>query len=238
VWQLVLLGVLCFFRRIYGRPGWLLLFILGDLVCSVVMTTPLTGLTKTSPGTYNASAERFYSSDVKDLLFSSAGRIKEIRERDLRRDVNAMKIVGRNNFPSNTRLEAYYAYISDSNRYKNLIDKDFLFSDNGTGLKVRAVELGYNSIFVDVDAADTCGMVLQQPFYWRWKAERPEYVPGVYAGVFLRVPLKKGGNRVRLHYYSADLVVEGVISVIGILVAGSVLAVGVRKRRMPVKKAV
>ena len=239
VWQLVLLGVLCFYRGIYDRPGRLLLFILGDLVCSVVIMAPLTGLTRTSPGTYNASAARFYRSDAGDLLFATAGRIKEMGEHDPRRDVNAMKVVGRYNFPSSTRLEAYYAYVSDSCRYKKLINKDFLFSDNGTGLKVRAVELRYNSIFVDVDAADSCGMVLQQTYYWRWKAERPEYAPGIdSSGVFLRVPLKKGGNRVRLYYYSDDLAVEGVISVVVLVVIGIVGAVGVRKRRMPVKKDV
>ncbi len=216
LWQLALLLVLCFSGRIFLTTRRLFFFILVDLVISVGIVAPLTGFTLTSPGVYNRSVAVFYHSDAGDLLFDTAAKMKVIRGYDMRRQVNAFKVTGRWDFPSHTRSDTFANYIAVGRRYDSLLARPFVFAGNGVKLQVHRVRLGYNAIDVDVEAADSCQMVLQQTWYKRWRSA--EGVPSAYEGVFLSVPLKAGENRVHLFYYTRDLCIEAGVSILVLLV--------------------
>jgi len=205
--------------------------VLGDLVVSVFLLAPLTGLTLTPGWVYDRSAAKFYRENANDYLLSPEVR-REKMVRNRRMDVNAIKLAGRSNFPSNTRSEALINYVHDSVRHAALLARPFLFADDGTPLDVRGIDLGYNVIDIDVNAANACGLVLQQTYYPRWRAEMPEYAPSAYKGVFLQTRLRAGENRVRLYYYWRDLFYEGVLSVVTLLVMGMVLFRIYRKNRV------
>jgi hypothetical protein len=229
-WQLFLLAVFYFFSKKGVSAGRLFFFILADLCLSVFTVAPLTGFTFTSPGTYNRSAAAFYQSDAKEFLMSPVVRAAKISKHDPRAEVNALKLTGRDNFPSNTRYDSFINYIRDSGRYDKLLSLPFVFADNGTGLQVRHIELGYNFIDIDVKAENNCRMVIQQTYHKRWKADRPEYAPSAYEGVFLQTPLRVGENKVRLFYYKKDLFVEAGISLAMLVVLGALILTGYRRK--------
>ena len=191
-WQLFVLALLYFSRRILTTArGWLF-FILTDLVVSAATLAPLTGLTSTSPKVYDRSAAEFYRSDARDYLASPEAKTAALEDFDKRKQVNAFKIAGRRDFPSYTKSDTFSNYVAADERYKRLFSLPFVFSDSGVQWRVEAIRLGYNFIDVDVRAEMACRMVLQQTYYPRWRAVDPAYTPSAYAGVLLQVPLKGG----------------------------------------------
>jgi hypothetical protein len=238
VWQLLVLGLLYFSRRILTTPRSWLFFILTDLVVSAATLVPLTGLTLTSPKVYDRSAADFYRSDARDYLESPTAKMAALRDFDKRKQLNAFKITGRRDFPSYTRSDTFFRYVADDERYKRLFSLPFVFSDSGTPLQVHAIRLGYNFIDVDVRTGVACRMVLQQTYYPRWRATDPAFTPSAYAGVFLQVALRKGENQVRLVYYKKDLYFEAGISVITLILSLGILLSRYRKRRRVVLDAV
>jgi hypothetical protein len=223
LWQLFLLLILTFHVKIYGSIKRLFFFIAADLVISVLTVAPLTGFTLTSPAAYNRTAARFYQSDPKDFLMIPAARTAERYTIDKHTGINAIKIIPRRNFPSNTRSEAFYDYVRDSSRFARLRSLPFVFAADSTALTVHTIELGYNDMHIDVTAKNNCVMVIEQTYHKRWRADRPEYAPGAYEGVFLAVALKKGDNQVGLFYYREDLVIEAIISIITLIILGIIL---------------
>jgi hypothetical protein len=236
-WQLVVLGVLCFCPWVYRRGSRLYVLVLADIVVSVFAMMPLAGLTITSPRTYDRSAAAFYREDAGAFLLIPGAGAERGDRRDRHTEVNAMKVTGRRNFPSHTLSQVYFDYVWGP-RYPAVASRPFVFATDSTRLRVSAIDLGYNYISVDVEAADSCQMLIRQTYYDRWRVRDGAYRLYQAEGGFMGVSLRPGVNRVRLYYYSGDLVVEGVISVVVLVVIGIVLVVGERKRRMPVKKAV
>jgi hypothetical protein len=163
---------------------------------------------------YNEAARRFYRSGF-DFY---AGTAEKVRRWDPRREANAFKVVGRRNFPSNTRNDSLYRYIDLGDRYARLAALPFAWADNGSRLRFQTIRLGYSSIDLDVTADSACRMVLQQTYYSRWRSSDPRYTPSVYQGVLLQVPLMAGENHVRLYYYKTDLCAEAGISIVTLLV--------------------
>ena len=229
IWQLLLVTVLFFFKDLYRTRGRLFLFILVDMVVSVLLVAPLTGFGITRPRVYNRFAEHFYAFNVNEQLMMPVAGSREKLVLDDHSEVNAVKLIPPANFPSNTRLDTFYRFVSDSGKYKELLGKPFVFSDGGTMLNVRHVELGYNYINIDVKAEDSCQMVVQQTWHQRWRAERPEYDPSVWMGIYLKIPLKEGENRVRLYYYKKDLVTEAAVSFGLLMVLAGILFVYYRQ---------
>jgi hypothetical protein len=221
-WQLFLLFLLIFPVRVLTSGSRVFWFILGDLMISVLAVAPLTGLSLTPPGVYNRSAAAFYRSSAGDVLLSPGKKLKEWESFDMRKQVKAFKITGIRDYPSHTRSDTFANYIAVDTRYRELLSLPFVFSDSGVQLRVDGIRLGYNFINVDVWAENSCRMVMQQTYYRRWKAADPNYKPFAYKGVFLAVPLRAGENRVRLYYYKWDLCIEGGISVVTLLVLGSI----------------
>ena len=215
--QLAMLGLLGFSDKILKSGGRWVIFVIADLVFCVWMVVPLTGLTLTSPAVYNASAAAFYRRAVPGFLLSPAAKMAAIRQHDPRREVNAMKMPGRPNFPSNTRSDTLFRYLGTDDNDRKMLSLPFVFSDNGVPLKVHAISLGYNFIDVDVHAGGDCRMVFQQTYYQRWKAVAPGRDPTAYQGIFLQTSLSTGENRVRLFYYKKDLFIEGCISALTLL---------------------
>ncbi|HTI93601.1 MAG TPA: hypothetical protein VL727_23545 [Puia sp.] len=231
VWQLLLVAGLLLFKDLYRSRGRLFLLILADLVVSVLLVAPLTGFGLTRPRVYNTFAEHFYAFNANEqLMIPAAGREKLPVEDHS--DVNAVKLILPARFPSNTRLDTFCRFVSDSGRYRELLEKPFVFSDDGTVLNVSHIELGYNYIHIDVRAEDSSQLVVQQTYHKRWRAERPEYNPLVWRGIYLQVPLKRGENRVRLYYYKRDLVIEAVISLGSLIVLAGILFGYYRRGRM------
>lgn len=223
LWQLFLLGALYFSPRVRSSPNRLVLFILADLSLSTLTIAPLTGFTLTAPGVYNKFAEKFYQSDARDALAYPGERSEILPRRDPHTQINAFKSVSRRNFPSHTRMEVYYNYVLDKERCKKICSMPFVFAKDSTLLHVRDIELGYNFINVDVNAEDSCQMVIRQNYYSRWRSRGPEFAPSAWEGMFLQVPLRKGENRVRLYYYSRDLLVEAAISILTLFGLGIIL---------------
>ena len=136
---------------------------------------------------------------------------------DFYKTVNAVKLIPRRNFPSNTRSEAYVKYLNDDKKYAQLLALPFAFSNNGTQLKFEKIDLNYNCINIDVTAEDTCQLVMQQVYYKRWKSTDAAKKTSAYDGVLLQADLKKGHNSVRLVYYCKDILWEAIISVLCLL---------------------
>jgi hypothetical protein len=222
-WQLLVLALFLFFCRPSTSARSLLFFILADLVVSAATLAPLTGLTLTPPKVYDRSAADFYRSDARDYLASPTAKVEALRDFDKRRQLNAFKITGLRDFPSYTKSDTFFRYVSNDERYNRLISLPFVFSDSGIRWKLHAIRLGYNYIEVDVQTEAACRMVLQQTYYPRWEATDPAYRPSPYAGVLMQVPLRKGENRVRLVYYKKDLYIEAGISVITLFLSLGVL---------------
>lgn len=212
-WQLLLIGVLCFSKWIYGSGKRLFILVLVDLVMAVFTVIPVTSLSITPSSTYNRFASDFYTTDAsKDLMVPVAAQ-RNSMVINPRTEVNALKLAIRPNFPSKTRLDTLYQYLKDPAHTSKLMSLPFLFTDDSTAIRVTRIDLRYNTINIDLIAADSCNLVLQQTFYQRWRSADPAHVPGIWQGVLLQVPLRKGENKVRLYYYHTDLLVESIIAV-------------------------
>lgn len=231
VWQLFLIAVLCLVKKVYSSRGRLFFFILADLIVSVLTVAPLTGFSLTRPRAYNRFADRFYAFNVNEHLMVPAIGSRGLLSVDGHSRANAVKLIPRANFPSNTRLDTFYRYVSDRGRYEQLLARPFAFSADGTALRVSNIELGYNFISMDVNAEDSCLLVVQQTAHPRWRAERPEYTLSIYKGIYLQVGLRKGENKVRLYYYKKDLAIEAGISMVLLIALAGILFVYYRRGR-------
>jgi hypothetical protein len=229
-WQLFLIAILCFYTKIYSTPQKLFFFSLAELMISVFTVVPISGLTRTPPSTYDRFAKQFYESNVNDHLLIPASKSEVALDIDVRTELNAIKIIPRRNFPSHTHLDTFYHYINNTSRFNKLLSLPFVFASNGQTLEVNRIKLAYNSIEVDVTTEDSCQMVIQQTFYKRWRAEQPGNTPTAYDGVLLQTALKKGENKVRLFYYSKDLIIEAVISLLMLSILGIVIINQYRKQ--------
>jgi len=230
IWQLLLITTMCFSHKIYASSKRLFFFVATDLILSVFILFPIMGLSRTRSSTYNAYADRFYSSTLQENILSPASGFRQSLNIDPRTELNALKLIPRRNFPSNTRLDTFYHYLMDDSRYNKLLSLPVAFAANGTILKINKIDLGYNHIDIDVTAPDSCQMVIQQTFYKRWKSESMENRLSAYKGILLQVTLKKGINRVRLFYYRTDLITESIISVSMLLVICFCIIIQYRKQ--------
>lgn len=223
VWQLALLVVLGCSAALLTTGRRLFLFVAMDLVGSILTVAPLTGFTVTSPARYDRSVAAFYRSDAGEFLSDTTGKVDRIRQRNRKKDVNVMKIVGRNNFPSHTQSDTFFNYVLDKERYDGMLAKPFVFAADSTPLDIRELRLEYNRIGAVVEAQRDCDLVIQQTYYHRWRSDQPEYQPFVYKGVFMAVRLRKGINRIMLYYDSEDLWVAWIISAATLLVLAGIV---------------
>jgi hypothetical protein len=229
--QLLLIAALCFSPKIYAFSKRLFFFVAADLILSVFILFPIMGLSRTRPATYNAYADRFYRSSLRENLLSSPSENKRLLNIDPRTEVNVVKLIPRRNFPSNTRLDTFYRYLMDDSHYSKLLSLPVVFAANGAILKINKIDLGYNHINIDVTAPDSCQMVIQQTFYKRWKSENPENRLSAYKGILLQARLKKGINNIRLFYYKTDLMAEFIISISMLLAICVYIVVRYRRQR-------
>jgi hypothetical protein len=211
-WQLLLLSFLFYSSKIYSSALKICLITTLDLIISVFLVAPLTGLSKTPNAVYNRFASDFYQASTNDFLLFPQTRKKSSLKIDPRTEVNALKVIPRNDFPSNTRLEGLWNFIQDSSNFNFLFSKPFLFPENEVKIEIKNFTLGYNFINADVFAKDSTYIIIQQTFHPRWRSMNKENTITNYKGIFLKVKLNAGENKLRLYYYKKELIIEYIIS--------------------------
>lgn len=218
-WQIAYLGALICSSKIYSSAINIYIIIIIDLIVSILTVSPLTGLSKTPPYVYNQFSDKFYSASATPFLLYPNLREQSRLNVDSHSEINALKIIPRNDFPSNTRLDTLYKFLQDSSNFNFLFNNPFLFSENKSELKIKNLELGYNFINATIISNDTGNVVIQQTIHPRWKSKNLQNSIANYKGVFLKVKIIPGENNISLYYYKTDLQIEYIISIAALLLA-------------------
>lgn len=229
VFEFIILFFIIFLSHIFfEQPKLVMLFIVGDMLVSVFLTIPITGLSKVHPSVYNQYAEKFYNINANtDLLNVVKANSAYLNSHN---GLNAFKIIPNDSYTSNTHFESYFKYISDSNNYKKLLSSPFAFKNDSTQIQIEKINLGYNFIDIDVKADKSCQLIIQQNYYKRWKSRSANNKLSAYNNVLMQVSINKGANQIRLYYYADDILLESVISIICIILSFSYLIFQSRKK--------
>jgi hypothetical protein len=216
-WQLFFISILIFSSKIYASVTRICFIIALDLIISVFTVAPITGLSKTSSFVYNHFASDFYKTNTNDLLLLPEKRDKSLLEIDSHSEINALKLIPRNDFPSNTRNETFRRFLQDTSNFNFLFAKPFIFALDNSDLKIQNFELGYNFINAKVFTKNSCYAIIQQTFHPRWRSQYSEHRVTNYKGILLKIKLDAGENKLRLYYYKTDLQIEYLISLSALL---------------------
>lgn len=211
-WQLFFLIALFSLKYIYTSAFKICSIIALDLIITVLSVAPLSGLSKTPNSVYNQFADNFYKPRTNEILLYPNLRNKQALNVDLHSEINAWKLIPRNDFSSNTRLDTLYRFMQDPKNFDFLYSKPFVFTEDNINIEVKNLELGYNYINADIYTKDTASLIIQQSFHQRWRSKHPENSISDYKAILLKVKLNAGENKLRLYYYKKDLLIESIIS--------------------------